>query len=128
MSACRLTGMREFVSYNSPLNARSENGSPGFENPGSCAGNQMGSGATTASKKQSRVVVLTADADFAQGARSAFGAPAAQTDLEVLIGRLAAHADALGDDASAIVLDIDPSDRQELAVLTRLMRKLTVPV
>src|SRR5262245_33463255 len=90
----------------------------------------IGSGTATTTKKQSRVVVLTADADFAQGARSAFGAPAAQTDLDVLIGRLGAHADALGDGASAsvIVLDIDPSDRQELAVLQRLMKKLSAPV
>jgi len=89
-----------------------------------------GSGNST--KKQSRVVVLTADADFAQGARSAFGAPAAQTDLDVLIGRLGAHADALGNgvgtNASVVVLDIDPSDRQELAVLQRLMKRLTAPV
>src|SRR5205823_6536161 len=78
--------------------------------------------------KHSRVVVLTADADFAQGARAAFAAPSAQTEVEVLIGRLAAQADAIPDHASVVVLDIDPSDRQELGTLQRLMRKLTMPV
>jgi pilus assembly protein CpaE len=74
------------------------------------------------------VTVLTADAEFEQTARAAFAAPSAQTELVVLSGRLAAHHDKLGDSATVVVLDLDPADRQELALLQRVMRKLTMPV
>lgn len=77
---------------------------------------------------KAKVTVLTGDTEFEQTARAAFAAPAAQTDLVVLNGRLAEHYDALADGAAVTVLDLDSADRMDLAALQRLMRHLTTPV
>jgi pilus assembly protein CpaE len=77
---------------------------------------------------KSKVTVLTADAEFEQTARAAFSAPAAQTELVMLNGRVAANHDALAGEASVTVLDLEGADRHDLVALQRLMRKLTTPV
>jgi pilus assembly protein CpaE len=88
-------------------------------------------GGTVTSQARSKVVVVSADADFAQAARDAFAAPTAQTDVELVIGRLAASLDALqeqGASAAVTIIELDPADRQELASLQRLMKRQASPV
>src|SRR4051794_11789282 len=88
-------------------------------------------GGSVASQARSRILVVTADADFAQAARDAFAAPTAQTEVELVIGRLAANLDTLqgqGAGAAVTVIDLDPADRQEIASLQRLMKRQANPV
>ncbi|MEA3024117.1 MAG: pilus assembly protein CpaE, partial [Alphaproteobacteria bacterium] len=79
---------------------------------------------SNAASNRTNVLVLTADADFEQLVRATFTA-AAQIDLSVLTGTLAANEeDITGEDATVIVIDLDTRRDEDLAALTRLMARL----
>ncbi len=68
-----------------------------------------------------RVVVVTADAEFDASTRAIFGASSA-IDLAVVSGSTAEHADTLDvSGASVVVVDLDAHDAAEMDALTRLM-------
>lgn len=71
-----------------------------------------------------RVIVLTADADFEQLARSTFGANA-QIDLTVVRGALmGGEAKLEVGDAAVVIIDLDASEQEELLALQRLMARI----
>src|SRR5271168_1478635 len=73
---------------------------------------------------KARVVVLTADPEFEDSARSTFGA-GAQIGLDVIAGRLAECGDDIGvDQSTVIVADIDVAQESELQALERLVARL----
>src|SRR5262245_27093756 len=73
---------------------------------------------------RTRVVVLTADAEFDSSVRSTFGASSA-IELSVVSGRLAEQADTLEiPDATVVVLDFDAGSAEEMAALARLMARI----
>ena len=79
---------------------------------------------SNAASNRTNVLVLTADADFEQLVRATFTA-AAQIDLSVLTGTLAANEENItGEDATVIVIDLDTRRDEDLAALTRLMARL----
>jgi len=80
----------------------------------------MHSDCATPPDGQPKVVVITADADFADTVRATFGV-SAQIGLDVLSSRLAACADTVDlADATVAIVDIDSGDESEFAALERL--------
>jgi pilus assembly protein CpaE len=70
-----------------------------------------------------RVVVVTADAEFERAARSTFGASKA-IDLALAPGRIADLADTLAlQDATVVVVDLDAGRADEMGGLARLMAR-----
>ncbi len=77
-----------------------------------------------ANPSRTRVVVLTADAEFEASARNTFGASKA-IDLAVVSGAIAAQGDALAvGDATVVVVDVDAGRAEEMAALARLMTRV----
>jgi len=73
---------------------------------------------------KTRVVVLTADAEFARSARAIFGA-SSQIDLQVVAGRLPETGDALdASAASVVVVDVETARTDEMEALGRLVDRL----
>jgi len=73
---------------------------------------------------RTRVVVLTADAEFDSSVRSTFAASSA-IELSVVSGRLAEQGDTLElSDATVVVLDFDAGRAEEMAALARLMARI----
>jgi pilus assembly protein CpaE len=76
------------------------------------------------SPSKTKVLVVTADAEFEQSMHTTFTA-AGQIDLAVIGGPLSANeAKVTGEDLTVIVIDLDPAQESELAALTRLMARL----
>ena len=72
-----------------------------------------------ANPSRTRVVVLTADAEFEASARNTFGASKA-IDLAVVSGDIATQGDALAvGDATVVVVDLDAGRAEEMAALAR---------
>ena len=64
---------------------------------------------------RTRVVVLTADAEFDRSARATFGASSA-IELTMVTGRIAEHGDTLDvADATVVVVDLDAGSAEEMA-------------
>jgi len=77
----------------------------------------------TASSK-TVVVVLTADPEFTQAVQSTFAA-AEQIELRLLAGTTESHENALAlDDATVVVIDLDPDHEVEISALARLMARI----
>jgi len=77
-----------------------------------------------ANMNRTRVVVLTADAEFDSSVRSTFAASSA-IDLSVVSGRLSEQGDTLElSDATVVVLDFDAGRAEEMAALARLMSRI----
>ena len=73
---------------------------------------------------RTRVVVLTADAEFDASARATFGASSA-IELNVVSGRIAECGDTLDvANATVVVVDLDAGREEEMAALTRLMARV----
>ena len=73
---------------------------------------------------RTRVVVLTADAEFDQSVRATFGASSA-IDLVMVSGRIAEQSDTLEiDGATVVVVDLDAGRDEELHALARLMARV----
>ena len=73
---------------------------------------------------RTRVVVLTADAEFESSVRSTFGASAA-IELSVASGLLAEQADTLEvSETTVIVLDFDAGRAEEMSAHARLMARI----
>jgi pilus assembly protein CpaE len=73
---------------------------------------------------QTRVVVLTADAEFARDARATFGASRA-IDLVMVEGTATTQGDALVvEDATVVVVDLDAERAEEMHALSRLMARV----
>src|SRR5271169_3724101 len=73
---------------------------------------------------RTRVVVLTADAEFDRSARATFGASSA-IELNVVSGRIAECGDTLDvANATVVVVDLDVGRAEEMAALTRLMARV----
>jgi pilus assembly protein CpaE len=76
------------------------------------------------SSNNTRVVVLTADAEFDRSMRTTFGASSA-IDLAIVTGRIAEQGDALDfAGAAVVVVDLDAGSVEELAALARLMARV----
>jgi pilus assembly protein CpaE len=76
------------------------------------------------STKSTRVVVLTADAEFDASARATFGASNA-IDLTMVSGNLAGKGDTLdATGATVVVIDLDAGDADEMAALNRMMARI----
>jgi pilus assembly protein CpaE len=73
---------------------------------------------------QTRVVVLTADAEFDRATRATFGASRA-IDLAMVSGTVADQGDALAiEDATVVVVDLDAGRAEEMQALSRLMARV----
>ncbi len=73
---------------------------------------------------RTRVVVLTADAEFDRSARATFGASSA-IELTIVAGRIAELGDTLDvANATVVVIDLDAGSGEEMAALTRLMARV----
>jgi pilus assembly protein CpaE len=73
---------------------------------------------------RTRVVVLTADAEFDRSARATFGASSA-IELTIVAGRIAGLGDTLDvANATVVVIDLDAGSGEEMAALTRLMARV----
>jgi pilus assembly protein CpaE len=73
---------------------------------------------------RTRVMVLTADVEFARSSRAIFGS-SSQIDLQVVPGRLTEAGDALdASAASVVVVDVDATRADEMEALGRLMSRL----
>jgi pilus assembly protein CpaE len=71
-----------------------------------------------------RVVVLTADTEFARDARATFGASRA-IDLVMVEGTVTTRGDALAvEDATVVVVDLDAGRVEEMHALSRLMARV----
>ncbi len=78
----------------------------------------------SAKASQTRVVVLTADAEFDASVRATFGASSA-IDLAVVSGSVAEKAEAVeAAGATVVVVDIDAERADEMAALARLMARV----
>jgi pilus assembly protein CpaE len=75
-------------------------------------------------QNQTRVIVLTADAEFDRATRTTFGTSQA-IDLVVVPGTVSEHSDALSvADASVVVIDLDAGRAEEMQGLLRLMARV----
>ncbi len=75
-------------------------------------------------QNQTRVVVLTADAEFERATRETFGASRA-IDLVTVPGTVSGEGDRLGvEDATVVVVDLDAARADEMAALSRLMTRV----
>lgn len=84
----------------------------------------MRSSRSKSPSNKTQVLVVTADAAFEASVRTTF-ASAAQIELAVLSGTLAANEGKVGDeDATVIVIDCDPRRDDELSALMRLMGRI----
>ena len=73
---------------------------------------------------RSRVVVVTADAEFDRSVRSTFGASSA-IDLAVVTGRIAEQAEALDvEGAVVVIVDLDAGRADEMQALAKLMARV----
>src|ERR1700690_2504834 len=73
---------------------------------------------------RTRVVVLTADAEFDRSVRATFGASSA-IELTMVPGRIAEHGDTLDvANATVVVIDLDAGSDEEMAALARLMARV----
>ncbi len=71
-----------------------------------------------------RVVVLTADAEFDRSARATFGASSA-IELVIIPGRTTDHGDTLNvDGATVVVVDVDAGHNDEMQALSRMMTRV----
>src|SRR6476619_3723519 len=78
----------------------------------------------TQETNRTRVVVLSADAEFENSVRTTFGASSA-IELVLIAGRLAEHSDTLDvTGATVVVVDIDASRADEMNGLARLMARV----
>jgi pilus assembly protein CpaE len=76
------------------------------------------------SSNRTRVVVLTADAEFDASVRATFGTSSA-IDLVMVTGRVTEQAEALDvESATVVVVDVDASRDDEMAALARLMTRV----
>ena len=77
------------------------------------------------STNRTRVVVITADAEFDRSVRATFGASSA-IDLSIISGRIAEHADTLEvEGATVVVADLDATRAEEMQALARLMARIS---
>ena len=77
------------------------------------------------STNRTRVVVITADAEFDRSVRATFGASSA-IDLSIVSGRIAEHADTLEvEGATVVVADLDATRAEEMQALARLMARIS---
>jgi pilus assembly protein CpaE len=84
----------------------------------------MRSNGSKAASSKTSVLVVTADAEFEQSVRATF-ASAAQIDLAVISGTLAANEDKVaGAGTTVIVIDLDTQRGDEMAALGRLMGRI----
>jgi pilus assembly protein CpaE len=75
-------------------------------------------------KNQTRVVVLTADAEFDRATRATFAASRA-IDLVTVTGSVAEHSDTLDcADATVVVVDLDAASADEMQGMRRLMGRV----
>jgi pilus assembly protein CpaE len=75
-------------------------------------------------QNQTRVVVLTADAEFERATRATFGA-SRTIDLVMVSGTVAEQGDALAvEDATVVVVDLDAGRAEEMQALSRLMARV----
>jgi pilus assembly protein CpaE len=75
-------------------------------------------------QNQTRVVALTADAEFDRATRATFGASRA-IDLVMVSGTVAEQGDHLAvDDATVVVIDLDAGRAEEMQALSRLMARI----
>jgi pilus assembly protein CpaE len=72
---------------------------------------------------QARVVILTADDDFEESARSTFGA-STQIGLDVIKGRLSARDQIDVEGATVVVADLDAGDEAEMVALECLVARV----
>jgi pilus assembly protein CpaE len=73
---------------------------------------------------QTRVVVVTADAEFDASVRATFGASSA-IDLTVVTGSVVTQSDSLAvGEATVVVVDLDAGSAEEVAALARLMARI----
>ena len=72
---------------------------------------------------QARVVILTADEEFEESARTTFGA-SAQIGLDIIKGRLSARDQIDVDGATVVVADLDAGDEAEMAALEGLVARI----
>ena len=73
---------------------------------------------------RTRVVIVTADAEFERAARETFGASSV-IDLVIVSGRLAERCDRLPlEDATVVVVDFDAGQAEEMAALSGLMARI----
>ena len=78
----------------------------------------------TPSSNRTRVVVLSADAEFDASTRATFGASTA-IELAIVSGSLAEQADRLEvTDATVVVIDLDAGRAEEMTALARLMARI----
>jgi pilus assembly protein CpaE len=78
----------------------------------------------TPDTNRTRVVVLTADAEFENSVRTTFGASSA-IELAMVSGRLAEQGDTLDvADATVVVVDLDAGRADEMVALARLMTRV----
>ena len=76
------------------------------------------------STNHTRVVVLTADAEFERSVRATFGASNA-IDLAIVSGNAAEHGDSLDvAGATVVVVDLDAGRDDEMQALSRLMARV----
>jgi pilus assembly protein CpaE len=80
-------------------------------------------GRSTPAASKTQVVVLTADAGFAEQARTTFGA-SDQIALRVVSGTLAGIGDFEVEGATVVVVDIDAAQPEEMQALERLMARI----
>ena len=78
----------------------------------------------TTETNRTRVVVLTADAEFERSVRTTFGASSA-IELEMVSGGVAEKGDTLETaDATVVVVDLDAGGADEMGALSRLMARI----
>src|SRR5712691_10274283 len=76
------------------------------------------------SSSRTRVVVLTADAEFGRLARATFGASSA-IELAMMSGRITEQADTLDvEDATVVVVDLDAGRDDEMQAHSRMMTRV----